>query len=40
MSLRRTVRRRRLAPAAALAVLAHLAALLALGWRIPTRRAG
>lgn len=35
MSPRRTNRRRGLLPAIALAILAHLAALLALGWRIP-----
>jgi hypothetical protein len=35
MSPRRTGRRRGLVPAAALAILAHLLALLALGWRVP-----
>jgi hypothetical protein len=35
MSPRRTDRRRGLVPAAALAILAHLLALLALGWRVP-----
>ena len=35
MSLRRTVRRRRLVPAATLATVVHLMVLLALGWRIP-----